>query len=44
MRIVGIMEPAAPVSERVWNGEDVDRTLRQKIGDAREGNVGSNPE
>jgi hypothetical protein len=44
MRLVGVMDPAALVSERVWNGEDRERTLRQKIGDVMEGNVGPDPE
>jgi hypothetical protein len=44
LRLTGTIDPQAPLSERVWNGEDIERTLAQKIGDELEGNFDADPE
>ena len=33
LRLTGKLDPEAPVSVMVWNGEDVKRTVRQEVGD-----------
>lgn len=35
-RIVGVRDPKAPVSDRVWNGEAIEKTQRQREGEAAE--------
>jgi hypothetical protein len=32
LRTTGTRDPAAPMSDRIWNGEDIELTDRQKEG------------
>lgn len=34
LRTTGTRDPKAPKSDRVWNGEDINKTQRQKRGEA----------
>lgn len=34
LRTTGTRDPKAPKSDRVWNGEDIEKTQRQKRGEA----------
>lgn len=32
-RLTGTMDPKAPVSERIWQGEDIEKTTKQEEGE-----------
>jgi len=34
LRTTGTLDPKAPKSDRVWRGEDIEKTQRQKQGEA----------